>query len=120
MNRILVLEGRKPSPSALGDILEFNGYSVFKAENPENVVSLIQGQTYSLLIAEYAVGDGAGMDVIPMVRATPNGAQLKILLLTFKELDETELGHLLCHDVLYLRKPFLPNVLVRKIETLLS
>jgi len=116
--RVLVLDEEENLTFLLSTVLEFNRYGVTITKKPEEAKKALEKGQYDLFITDYKLADGNGMEVIKDVRHGMSLMEMKIILLTFRELGDRELRELAKENVTYVKKPFLPNEFISIIENL--
>lgn len=118
--KALVLDDEEDLTFLLSQVLEFHHFDVKSSNRPTEAIRLLGVEAFDLFITDFKMDEMDGFEVIRQARAMPGREEMKIVLLTFREFSEPELRNISRENVTYLKKPFLPNELVQKIESLFS
>lgn len=118
MPRILVVEDEESLRNTLGLNLELEGYDVVTREDGKELMDLIRGQHFDLLILDVMLPDVDGFTLCQQVRV--NHHRLPILMLTAKSQSEDRITGLRKGADDYLTKPFHLEELLLRIKNLLK
>lgn len=103
--RILIAEDNLDIAENIGDFLEINGHQVDFAYDGQMAVSLMQSQTFDVIVMDIMMPKLDGMEATEQIRQLPGG-DIPILMLTAKDtLDEKLAGFASGADD-YIIKPF--------------
>lgn len=116
--RALVLDDEEELTFLLSSVLEFNRFQVQAVSQPTKAIELLGHEKFDLLITDFKMDGMDGFEVIDKVRKDLSLTDLKVILLTFRDFNDDEHRRLSAENVVYLKKPFLPNELIQKIESL--
>ncbi|TDT72566.1 DNA-binding response OmpR family regulator [Hypnocyclicus thermotrophus] len=117
MKKILLVEDEKKIRWLLKDYLEENDYEVDEAENGEDAFDMFYNTKYDLIITDIMMPKMDGIDLVKEIRMF---SKIPIIMLTAKTTDEDELTGLNYGADDYIRKPFNPDVLLKRVEVLLK
>lgn len=118
MPRILVVEDEESLRNTLALNLELEGYDVVTREDGKELMDLIRGQHFDLLILDVMLPDVDGFTLCQQVRV--NHHRLPILMLTAKSQSEDRITGLRKGADDYLTKPFHLEELLLRIKNLLK
>ncbi|WP_242154677.1 PleD family two-component system response regulator [Sphingomonas sp. BAUL-RG-20F-R05-02] len=120
MSRILIVDDDEVMAEIVVELLSQNGHMVSSIHKGSEAVSAAITSAPDLLILDYELPDRSGLDILRTLREMPAFVDLPIMMLTGKR------GRLLSvraeHDGIdeYLTKPFDPEDLVTRVETMLN
>ena len=114
----LIVDDEEELTFLLSSVLEFNRFQVAVAHRTSEALSELKARTFDLIITDYKMEELDGFQFIREIRDKLALKDIRIILLTFRDFSEEEVLWLSTQNVTYLKKPFLPNELVQKIETL--
>ena len=120
MARILIVDDDEVMAELVSELLSQNGHMVSAVHKGNEAVSAAIASAPDLLILDYELPDRSGLDILRALREMPAFVDLPIMMLTGKR------GRLLSvraeHDGIdeYLTKPFDPEDLVTRVETMLN
>ncbi len=112
-HKLLVIDGDKDVLHLLQIVLEFHGFDVEGESDPQKGLIRLETEHFDLLVTDYLMKSLNGLELISKVRDT--NSDIKIVLLTSKDLTQDESLQVLRKDAVYLRKPFSPEELVQKL-----
>lgn len=118
--KILIADDEPNIVTALEFLLEQNGYEVQIARNGEQALALIESGAPDLVLLDVMMPLRSGYDVCREIRARPDRASIRIVMLSAKG-GQAELAKGLDAGAdLYVTKPFSNRELLDKINGLLS
>ncbi|MDN5304922.1 MAG: two-component system, OmpR family, response regulator ResD [Fusobacteriaceae bacterium] len=117
MKKILLVEDEKKIRWLVKDYLEENNYEVDEAENGEVAFDMFYNGKYDLVITDIMMPKMNGIDLVKEIRMF---SKIPIIMLTAKTTDEDELTGLNYGADDYVKKPFNPDVLLKRVEVLLK
>ena len=118
--RILVADDEPFILRSLTYVLTREGFSVVEARDGVEAIEVAQRVSPDLLFLDVMMPRKSGFDVLAELKATPELAHCRVILLTAKGQDsDRELGFKLgCDD--YLSKPFSPMRIVELARSILG
>ncbi len=103
------------------DILSFNleksGYSVSTALNAEIALKVIKEKKIDLAVLDLMLPEIDGIELCQLIKENPNNKQLKIVFLSARGEDFTQVAALQAGADDYMVKPISPRLFLAKIET---
>lgn len=112
--RILIVEDEVTLNRTIAEGLQEFGYQTDSSENFKDAEYLISVRNYDLVLTDWMLPDGDGLDLISMIKQkSPRAA---IIVLSAKDDKESEIKALKAGADDYIRKPFDFDVLVARIE----
>jgi len=117
---VMILAHEKDLTYLLKDVLAFNGFNVRATNNPDEALLGLGSEKYDVFITNYLMKGKKVLPVIQQIRHAMKLQEMKIIVLTYMDLGDEELSQLGQENVVYLKKPVLPNEFVLKIEGLFS
>lgn len=120
MPYVLVVDDEPNIVLSLEYLMQQAGFEVITAEDGESALARIKEQTPDLLLLDISLPGMSGFDVLETLRASPEHAQLPIIMLTAHGREvEREKGLALGADD-YITKPFSTHTLVDKVRGVLG
>ncbi len=119
-DKILIVDDDPEIIMLLRTVLEFNGMIVDSVESGAEALLKLENEAYRLLISDYLMKEMDGLMLLQEVRSKERLDAMPCILLTLKDLDSEELAKLSKLTATYLRKPFSPNEVLQKIDSLLG
>ncbi len=117
MAKLLVVEDDQTLRESVSDKLTFEHHHVETAENFAEATDMLILSDYDVLILDWELPDGTGIDILKQYRT--RGGQAPVLMLTGKSaINDKESGFGAGADD-YLTKPFLFKELVLRVDALL-
>jgi CheY-like chemotaxis protein len=102
----------------VGSVLAKAGYDVAKAKNGAQALELVRTLRPRVAVLDVAMPELDGVEVLRLVRADPETAELPVILLTARAQEEdVKLGYAEGASK-YVRKPFSPRELVGLVREL--
>jgi DNA-binding response OmpR family regulator len=102
----------------VGSVLAKAGYDVAKASNGAQALELVRTLRPRVAVLDVAMPELDGVEVLRLVRADPETAELPVILLTARAQEEdVKLGYAEGASK-YVRKPFSPRELVGLVREL--
>lgn len=102
-------------------LLKFhNDIALESVTSPIDALSKINENEYDLFIVDYLMDEMNGMQLIEKIRSIPSLSSKKCILLTAKDLNDSELNQLNELKGLYSRKPIMPNEFYKQIVDVLN
>lgn len=113
MKQIMVVDDDEDLSSALKLILEDEGFVVTVYSQLKDLYQALNSEKPSLLILDYWLPDGKGIDAARSLRQNPAFENLPILMISAKDTIENEA--LNTGITSFLAKPFSINTLIEKV-----
>lgn len=97
------------------------GYeNVVEAENGKDALLKLQGEPVEFVITDWNMPEMNGLDLTKAIRSNPNYSTLPILMVTTRGLKQDIIEALQAKVNNYVVKPFTPQVLKEKIDSILK
>ncbi|HLR70858.1 MAG TPA: response regulator transcription factor [Pseudogracilibacillus sp.] len=118
MTKILIVEDEENIRSFIRINLKREGYEVFEVDNGEDGIQFLKDTPdCSLVLLDIMLPGISGFDVCQQLRTW--NQTIGVIMLTAKTLEEDKVNGLLTGADDYIAKPFSPNELIARIQTLL-
>ncbi len=118
--RILVVDDDPVLLSLFTEVLPSHGYTICAAPTVQDVFKLLPVERPDVLILDYMLPDGTGLEVCRQVRADPSFAALRILIITAQANARIQAECRLAGADDYLAKPLQLSDLLNHINALLK
>lgn len=118
MGKILFLEDNQEYRQALKKVLEGNGHQVDTVDNSEDGIGLFANNTYDLVISDLFLPDINGVQFLAYIKKI--NSNVKTIILTGDETDETHLNALDMNVDQYLVKNIRLEILLKHIDILIN
>lgn len=112
--RILIVEDEVTLNKTLAEGLKEFGYQSDVAENLKDALYYLDIRNYDLILADWMLPDGSGLDLVTQVKQ--NSPKTVVIVLSARDDKESEIEALRAGADDYIRKPFDFDVLVARIE----
>jgi len=112
--RILIVEDEVTLNKTLAEGLKEFGYQSDVAENLKDALYYLDIRNYDLILADWMLPDGSGLDLVTQVKQT--SPKTVVIVLSARDDKESEIEALRAGADDYIRKPFDFDVLVARIE----
>ncbi len=112
--RILIIEDEVTLNQTLNDGLKEFGYQTDFAENISDAKYMIDIRNYDLILLDWMLPDGNGIDLIPEIKAKSH--KTAVIVLSARDDKESEIAALKIGADDYIKKPFDFEILVMRIE----
>ena len=117
---ILVVDDHQLTRTMVKAILRGIGFeNVAQAENGSAAVEHIMGNPVDLIICDWNMPDGNGLEVLRTLRADTRFQKLPFLMLTAEAYRENVMAAMQAGVTDYVIKPFTSDVLIEKLESVL-
>ncbi len=117
--RILVVEDEAPIREMLTFVLEQKGYETSEAENVEEALDQIQEPYPDLILLDWMIPGGSGIQIAKHLKANEFTRQIPIIMLTARGEEEDKIKGLEVGADDYMTKPFSPKELVARIKAVM-
>lgn len=117
---ILLIEDEVELQQNLKEILEFNGFSVFTADNGEDALNKIEDQEIDLILCDIMMPSIDGHQFLKIIRSRINFQQTPFIFLSAKASQEDKAKGFLEGADDYLVKPIPARVLLNSVFNLLA
>ena len=117
----LIVDDSSTVRRILSNALEQIGYeSVIEAENGEEALETLAAEDVDFLITDWNMPGVDGLELIRQVRRSNGMSDMPILMVTTRGMEEDVIKAMKAQVDNYIVKPFTPDVLEEKIDTILS
>ncbi len=120
MTKILIAEDERDIRDLITFTLRFANYEVVAASNGEEAVSLAKQEVPDLILMDVRMPRMTGYEACAMIKAESNLKDIPVIFLSAKGQDSEIQAGLQAGAVEYLLKPFAPDQLTARIETILA
>jgi DNA-binding response OmpR family regulator len=118
--KVLVVDDEPFILRSLSFVLRKERYEVIEARDGEEALEAIEQHRPDLVFLDVMMPRMSGFDVTRKVRATPELAETRIILLTAKGQDSDEEDGRRAGANDYMTKPFSPSKIVEKVRQMLD
>lgn len=118
--RLLLIDDDPNLILLVKDYLEFRGYQVDTAENGQEALDLLQGETPDMIICDVMMPQMDGYSFVEHVRKDPRTSWIPVLFLSAKGQSQDRVKGLNIGADVYMVKPFEPEELVAQVESSLK
>jgi CheY-like chemotaxis protein/CBS domain-containing protein len=115
---ILIAEDDHVIRRILSHHLQRSGYELFEAHDGREAASLLAERRFDLLLLDINMPFQSGLDILRQLRRDEDGTKRVILSAAHQDETVLEAFQLGAHD--FVKKPFDPEVLVRRLDRLLE
>jgi DNA-binding response OmpR family regulator len=120
MAKILIAEDERDIRDLITFTLTFAGYEVVAASNGEEAVNLARQETPDLILMDVRMPRMTGYEACALMMQEPKLKNVPVIFLSAKGQDSEIQAGLQAGAVEYLLKPFAPDQLTARIQTVLS
>jgi DNA-binding response OmpR family regulator len=120
MTKILIAEDERDIRDLITFTLRFANYEVVAASNGEEAVSLARQEVPDLILMDVRMPRMTGYEACAAIRSESNLKDIPVIFLSVKGKDSEIQAGLQAGAVEYLLKPFAPDQLTARIETILA
>ena len=106
MARILVVDDEESLAFLIRRVLELEGYEVLTASNGKEALELLRREHVDLVITDYMMPEMDGLEMINRIRKDDSLANLRIIMLTVSDFQDTIDRAFDMGVVDYITKPF--------------
>ncbi len=114
--KIILIDDSKDFLMLLTSLFKFHDIEVESESDSDLALKKIQTTEYLMVISDYMMGQMNGLELAEKIRRTAFNREIKVLLISYKILDEDELKQVQKLNLSYLRKPIMPNELLAKVK----
>ncbi|MDT8446159.1 MAG: response regulator [bacterium] len=118
--KILVVDDETTIRDLVAFRLEFHGHLVLTAENGTKGLEKLRAEKPDLVVLDVMMPDLTGLEVLKTMKADPELASIKVIMLTAKGRKQDEDEGLAAGADAYMAKPFRATILLQKIEGLMN
>jgi two-component system, NtrC family, response regulator HydG len=118
MIKILLVEDDITFSQLLFGFLQKNGYTIDAVANVKSALKLLKQQTYNLLLLDYRLPDGTGLDIFSNSRQ--NGLKIPAIIMTSFNDVRTAVKAIQAGAFDYITKPVNPDELIMVIKNALN
>ena len=116
--RILVIDDEPDITMLLSSLLEFHDYVVRTINDPTLVMETLENEKFDLICTDIMMPNLDGFALIKKIKEQEKSKATKLIAVSAKEFSDEEYHFLVDHKVLIIKKPYDPQDLVNKINTL--
>lgn len=116
--RLLVVDDEPQMRNSLCALLRIHGFQPVACENGQEAISMLMAGDVDLLLLDLNLGDIDGLSLLDMIRRT--GFDTMVVVVSGDTMIDSAIGALRLGAVDYVRKPYVPEVLVHTIKTALQ
>ena len=116
---VLVLDDDEDITLLTRSALTMHGYEVTESNNPLEALTLVEKQSFRLILADIMMPEMDGIEFIRRARQASPDADTCYAILTAKKLDEEQRRVIFDLGAEIMTKPFIPLKLVEKVAELL-
>lgn len=120
MTKILIAEDECDIRDLITFTLRFANYEVVAVSNGEEAVTMARQEIPDLILMDVRMPLLTGYDACVAIKAEPNLKDIPIIFLSAKGQDSEIQAGLQAGAVEYLLKPFSPDQLIARIQTILT
>ncbi len=113
--KLLVLDDSKEFVFLLTGFLSFKEVQVETESDPLKALSMAETTKFDLIISDYLMDKMDGISFSEKIRGSQLNSETKIILLTAKHLENSEISKVNKLNLVYVSKPILPNDLYKKV-----
>lgn len=117
---ILIIDDEQDFNELTKTMLEFHDFEVTALSDPLLVKNEIQNKKFDVIVTDLMMPGIDGFQVIEQVREDSQHDNTPIVVLTAKTLTDEERKFLLQNNAHIMMKPFEPQGLIQKVQTLLK
>ncbi|HLD73366.1 MAG TPA: response regulator [Bdellovibrionota bacterium] len=116
--RILVIDDEPDITMLLSSLLEFHDYIVRTMNDPTLVMETLENEKFDLICTDIMMPNLDGFALIKKIREREKNKVTKLIAVSAKEFSDEEYHFLVDNKVLIIKKPYDPQDLVNKINTM--
>ena len=117
---VLVVDDSVDNREGYVEFLRYKGFRTMEAGTGEEAVAIAHRNNPDLVVLDLQLPDIDGLDVSQRIRSADDLALTKIIAVSARVFPSDVTSALACGCDSYLKKPCLPDVLVREMERLLA
>jgi len=119
--KVLVVDDSKAVRKIVKNMLKNLGYEVYEAENGENALELLyEHDWFDLILLDWNMPEMDGYEFLKIVKKNPKWRNIKIMMVTSENQQQSVLEALNAGADEYLMKPFDQKMLLTKIEMVME
>ena len=120
MSKILIAEDERDIRDLITFTLQFAGYEVAAASNGEEAVKLAQQEVPDLILMDVRMPRMTGYEACAAIKAIDKLKNIPVIFLSAKGQDSEIQTGMQVGAVEYMLKPFAPDQLTQRIQTILA
>lgn len=120
MTRILIAEDERDIRDLITFTLQYAGYEVLAVSNGEEAVKMAQQETPDLVLMDVRMPRMTGYEACAAMKADPKLKDVPVIFLSAKGQDAEIQTGLQSGAEEYLLKPFAPDQLIKRIQTIMQ
>lgn len=120
MKKILILEDEQDYVNVLTQLLEPEGFKIAAAGTVKDALNLLEMITPDLLIVDWNLPDGTGIEFIKEARARKKLRNVRVVMNSIRDAESDQLAAYLERVDFYFTKPIRPEIFLGKIKKILG
>jgi DNA-binding response OmpR family regulator len=120
LSRILIVEDSRAQAEALRQTLVQAGYDVEAAPDGEKALAALRASAFDLVLTDIVMPGICGYDLCRQIKQDPGWRKLPVVLLTALRGPADMVRGLECGADSYIPKPWQPEDLIRRVETIFA
>ncbi|NOZ77610.1 MAG: response regulator [Acidobacteria bacterium] len=120
MKRVFVVDDEPDVVELIETVLELEGYGVESETNGRQALARILKDPPDLVILDLMMPDLDGMELLKLLRAQPQGADVPVVIVSARTGQLDQMGSLQLGANAYICKPFSNRELVAQVEQLIG
>ncbi|OIN99331.1 MAG: hypothetical protein AUJ51_12965 [Elusimicrobia bacterium CG1_02_56_21] len=120
MKKVLILEDEPDYVNVLTQLLEPEDFKILAAGTLKEALNILEMVTPDLLIVDWNLPDGTGIDFLKKVRAQKKFNKVRIVMNSIRDSESDQLTAYLEHADFYFTKPIKPEIFLGKIKKILE
>ncbi|MDR3199941.1 MAG: response regulator [Spirochaetales bacterium] len=113
---MIILVDDNPANLRTGKNVLSDRYNVFTAPSAEKMFSLLVNNKPAMILLDIEMPEMSGYEAIKILKAKPETRDIPVIFLTGKSDSDNELEGLSLGAIDYITKPFMPPLLLKRIE----
>jgi putative two-component system response regulator len=114
--KLIMLVDDNPANLRAGKNVLSEKYTVFTAPSAEKMLGLLESNKPALILLDIEMPEMNGYEAIKVLKAKPETRDIPVIFLTGKSDSDNELEGLSLGAIDYITKPFMPLLLLKRIE----
>jgi len=120
MKNIIILDDEHIYISVIQDLLNMQGYQTETATSPLEALKIMRQKPFDLLITDYMMSEMNGLELCEAVKSDEKLQDMKLLILSAKQMDTEEMRRITDLGALTLKKPFSTLLLKESLDRMFA